>query len=236
MDWSINMNKESFKKRGAGLALIIGVIAVSFILLVQYSPRLVTDKETGFSYIAWGDNMVSATEYAPVNTNAGCILEIYFFNHSATPTTTYGTNHNSSLQFESWCNGTGGVDPDGSGTVYKAYVNSFSGTWPTFTFTTLTLKWNVNMDMLIRYRGNQSQAANGTMFNAANCRIKVNATGGGCANLNNSGSGTILSQVVSRNATGLTNTFIWINAYYNIGTLNKGGTYTIWNIKLSFNY
>ena len=231
------MNKENFKRNGVRWAVVFSVVAVAFFLTFQISPKIVTD-ENGFSYISWGDNVVSATEYAPPNSGASCILEIYFVNHSSVPTTCYGPTHNSSSSLETLCNGTagGGVDPDGPGPVYKAYVNSFSGTWPTLTFTTLTLKWNVAMDMVVRYRGNLTNAANATRFKDANCRVKVNATGGGCTNLNNTGLGTVLTNVISHNGTGITNAYIWINAYVSIGTLNKGGTYTIWNIKLEFNY
>jgi hypothetical protein len=54
---------------------------------------------------------------------------------------------------------------------------------------------------------------------------------------------TLTSQVFNNINGGLSqtgnysdHTYIWINAYYHIGTLNKGGTWTITNIKLEFNY
>ena len=219
------MNKETFKKGGGKLAIISFVFIVASLLVLTQAlplPRLVTDEETGFSYIGWGDNViVSATEAVPT-AGSSSVLEIFFVNHTATPTTAYDTN--TSASFETWANAS--LDPDAAGATYKAYtVDVLDGT-----FTTLTVKWGVDTDMVVRYRGNVTNAKNGTIFNAANCRIKVNASGGGMTTL----SSQVLSQVISKNTS--TNTYIWINAYYNIGTLNKGGTYTVTNIKLEFNY
>jgi hypothetical protein len=215
------MNKESFKRNGVRWAIVFGVfIVASTLVLLQAipSPKIVTN-EQGFSYIAWdGTNIVSATENSTIGSVASGFLEIYFVNHTASPTTAY--DDNVSKNYETWANAS--TDPDGTGTTYKAYstIAGFS----------LTVKWGVAMDMLIRYRGNVTHAKNATIFNAANCRVKVNASGGGCTTL----SSQVLTQVVSKNGTGCT--FIWINAYYSIGTLNKGGTYTITNIKIEFNY
>lgn len=218
------MNKESFKKGGGKLAIISFVFIVASLLVLTQAlplPRLVTDEETGFSHIGWGDNVVSATEATP-SAGASSILEIFFVNHTATPTTAYDTN--TSSQFETWANAS--LDPDAAGTTYKAYtIDVLDGT-----FTTLTVKWGVDTDMVVRYRGNVTNAKNSTIFNAANCRIKVNASGGGMATL----SSQVLSQAISKNTS--TCGYIWINAYYNIGTLNKGATYTITNIKLEFNF
>jgi hypothetical protein len=219
------MNKESFKKGGGHLAIISFVFIVASLMVLTQAippPKLVTDEETGFSYIGWGDNViVTATEAVPT-AGSSSVLEIFFVNHTATPTTAYDTN--TSASFETWANAS--LDPDAAGATYKAYtVDVLDGT-----FTTLTVKWGVDTDMVVRYRGNVTNAKNGTIFNAANCRIKVNASGGGMTTL----SSQVLSQVISKNTS--TNTYIWINAYYNIGTLNKGGTYTITNIKLEFNY
>jgi hypothetical protein len=218
------MNKDSFKKGGGKLAIISFVFIVASLLVLTQAlplPRLVTDEETGFSHIGWGDNVVSATEATP-SAGASSILEIFFVNHTATPTTAYDTN--TSSQFETWANAS--LDPDAAGTTYYAYtIDVLDGT-----FTTLTVKWGVDTDMVVRYRGNATNAKNSTIFNAANCRIKVNASGGGMATL----SSEVLTQVISHNATG--SGYIWINAYYNIGTLNKGATYTITNIKLEFNF
>jgi hypothetical protein len=123
------------------------------------------------------------------------------------------------------------LDPDAAGTTYKAYtVDVLDGT-----FTTLTVKWGVATDMVVRYRGNVTNAKNATIFNNASCRIKVNASGGGMT--------TLTSQVINninggsaQTGNASDHTYIWINAYYSIGTLNKGGTYTITNIKLEFNF
>jgi hypothetical protein len=217
------MNKESFNKGGVRLAVIYGsFIVAALIVLMQAlpSPRLMTD-EQGFSYIGWGDNVVSATEATPT-AGASSILEIFFVNHSGTGATAYDTN--TSSLFETWANAS--LDPDAAGTTYYAYtIDVLDGT-----FTTLTVKWGVDTDIVVRYRGNVTNAKNGTIFNAANCRIKMNATGGGMTTLTSQ----VLSQAISKNTS--TCGYIWINAYYNIGTLNKGGTYTITNIKLEFNF
>lgn len=82
------MNKESFNKGGVRLAVIYGsFIVAALIVLMQAlpSPRLMTD-EQGFSYIGWGDNVVSATEATPT-AGASSILEIFFVNHSGTGAT-----------------------------------------------------------------------------------------------------------------------------------------------------
>jgi hypothetical protein len=224
------MNKESFKKGGGKLAIISFVFIVASLLVLTQAiplPRLMTDEETGFSYIGWGDNViVSATEASPT-AGSSSVLEIFFVNHSTTPWYAYDTN--TSSLFETWANAS--LDPDAAGTTYKAYsIDVLDGT-----MSTLTVKWGVATDMIVRYRGNVTNARNATIFNNASCRIKVNASGGGMT--------TLTSQVLNNINGGLgqtgnysDHTYIWINAYYNIGTLNKGGTYTITNIKLEFNY
>jgi len=217
------MNKESFKRSGGHWAIVAFAFIVSALLAFQMvpSPRLVTNEE-GVYDVEWGNVIVTATENSTIGAVASGFLEIFFVNHSATPWTAYDTND--SYLFETWANAS--TDPDAAGTSYYGYslANAFS----------LTLKWGVDMDMVIRYRGNATNAKNATIFNNASCRIKVNASGGGCADLTNGGLGTVLPNVVTYNQT--TGTFIWINAYYNIGTLGKGGTYTITNIKIEFNY
>jgi hypothetical protein len=214
------MNKDSFRKAGHRWGLIAGIAIICFLLYTSiFSNMVLRQDEQGFSYIAWV-GPVSATENSTIGATASGFLEIFFLNVSATPTTTYGTAHNTSSLFETWANAS--LDPDGSGPTYYAYAKygGFS----------LTLKWGTAIQMVVRYRGNVTNAKNATIFNAANCRVKVNATGGGCTTLTSQ----VLTNVVSYNQTG--GTFIWINAYYNIGTLNKGGTYTITNIKIEFNY
>jgi len=213
------MNKESFKRGGMHYATLVFVFVAIFAIATQMipSPRLVVNEE-GIMDVEWGNVIVTATENSTIGATASGFLEIFFVNHTASPATAYDTNTSSS--FETWANAS--TDPDSTGTAYYAYsiANGFS----------LTLKWGVDMDMVIRYRGNVTNAKNATIFDATNCRIKVNASGGGCATLTSQ----VLSQVVSYNQT--TGTFIWINAYYNIGTLQKGGTYTITNIKVEFNF
>ena len=217
------MNKEYFKKKGTHVAIILGVLAIVFMLSTKMvpTPRLELDDE-GFAIIQFDPSAIaSATEASPA-AGASSILEIFFVNHTATGSTAYDTNTSSS--FETWANAS--CDPDGTGTTYYAYsIDVLDGT-----MTTLTVKWGVDMDMVVRYRGNATNAKNATIFNAANCRIKVNATGGGCTALTSQ----VFSQAISKNTS--TCTYIWINAYYNIGTLNKGATYTITNVKLEFNY
>lgn len=221
------MNKESFKKGGGKLAIISFVFIVASLLVLTQSfplPRLVQD-EQGFSHIVWdGSNIVSATENSTIGAAASGFLEIFFVNHSADPRRAYDTN--TSSLFETWANAS--LDPDAAGTTYKAYA--------TYSGFSLTLKWGTAFDIVVRYRGNATNAKNATIFNNASCRVKINATGGG---IELAGATTgLMTNVNSSNATD--HTFIWINAYLNNNhagyTLNKGGTCTITNIKIEFNY
>ena len=227
------MNKESFKKGGGKLAIISFVFIVASLLVLTQAfplPRLATN-EQGETYIAWeGAKIVSATQNTTIGATASGMLEIFFINHSAAPTTAYaGTAHNGSVgsaAFESWCNAS--MDPDGTGTTYYAYTiaNGFS----------LTVKWGTAFDVVVMYRGNATNAANATMYNAENCRVKLNMTnglsGGNVVDLT-------MTNAIAHNGTGITNGFIWLNAYANNAgagyLLQKGGTCTI-VIKLEFNY
>lgn len=213
------MNKESFKKGGGKLAIISFVFIVASLLVLTQAfplPRLVTD-ERGFSQIVWDGAVVCATENTTIGATTSGFLEIFFVNYTATGATAYDTN--TSSLFETWANAS--LDPDGAGTTYKAYSNigGFS----------LTLKWGTQFNIVVRYRGNATNAKNATIFNAANCRVKINATGGGVTL-----SEVTLTNAISYNQTG--GTFIWLNAYAGPYTLNKGGTCTITNIKIEFNY
>jgi len=210
------MNTERFRKSGVRWAVVSGVMIVSFLVMFQV-PTPQRDEQGN---IVWYGHVVSATENTTIGAVASGFLEIFFVNHSVVPTTAYaGTVHNTSSLFETWANAS--LDPDAAGVTYKAYAN-YGGF-------ILTLKWGVAMDMVIRYRGNATNAKNATIFNANNCRIKVNASGGGCTAL----SSTVLTNAISYNVT--TGTFIWLNAYVSIGSLNKGATYTITGIQVQFN-
>ena len=220
------MNKEHVKQRGMRWATLVFVFVATFAIATHIvpSPRLVTD-EQGFSHIEWDHSaIVLGVENSTIGAAASGFLEIYFVNHSTTPYTAYGgSTHNSTDTLTDWANAS--LDPDGTGTTYHAYAN-YSGF-------SLTLKWGTAFDIVVRYRGNETNAANATMFKNSSCRVKINASGGGVT----------LSEVTLTNCetcNSSDDTFIWFNAYAdNSGsgyTLNKGGTCTITNIKIEFNY
>lgn len=215
------MNKEKKKTNGIRLGLVTFLV-IAMLMVYFNMPRMVLEEnDEGFSTIRFMGNTVSATENHTITVGASGFLEIFFINHTATPATAYDTNTSSS--FETWCNAS--LDPDAAGTTYKAY--SHDGAF------SLTIKWGVAFDILVRYRGNATCAKNATMFKDSSCRVKINATGGGVTL-----SEVTLTNVVSYNSSSAT--YIYLNAYANNGgsgyTLNKGGTCTITNIKIEFNY
>jgi hypothetical protein len=233
------MNKENLKKGGMRWATLFFIFVAVFAVSTQMipSPRLVTD-EQGFGTIVFDSNIVLANETA-LPTGSSIVIEVYIVNHSSTPTTAYslvGGNpivqnvHNQSGTFEGWANAS--LDPDGAGTTYYAFTYISGGT---VLGRTLTIKWGTSFDFLIRIRGNTTCAKNATMFKNSSCRVKLNTTGGlVTGNIN----ALTLTNEVSCNASD--HTFIWINAVANNAgagyTINKGGTCTIVNIKLEFNY
>lgn len=209
-----------------GMRLAI-LIAIGILLAYTTLPRPVLKlDEDGFGRIivSWENNIASANESNPGSTQS-CILEVYIVNYSATSAT---YNDNASATYRTWANAS--LDPDGSGTAYYSYAHAIGGFTGTGSLsTTLTIKWGTQFTFLVRYRGNATCCKNATMFKDGSCRVKVNATGGGVTM-----SEVTLTNVVSYNNTGAN--FIWINAYSGPYTLTKGGTCTITNIKLEFNY
>ena len=217
------MNKESFKRKGIHAAIVTGAFAIAFAMIVMQSitPRLKLD-EQGYPCITWDGNIAGATENSTIGAASSGFLWIGFMNHTASPATAY--DYNGTELFETWCNVS--LDADGAaGTTNHAYA-SYGGF-------NLVLRWGVTFDIVVRYRGNVTNAKNLTIFNAANCRVKINASGGGVTLAE-----VTLTNVISSNASD--HTFIWLNAYADNGgagyTLNKGGTCTITNIKIEFNY
>lgn len=212
------MNKESYKRKWASLATIIGVITVSLLLYtsVFQNVKVVQEKDESW-HVVWEGSLAEATEATPTAGATG-FLEIFFVNHTATPTTAYDTN--TSSQFETWANANLGT---GVGNAW-ANADSFN----------LQLKHSVLMDVVVRCRWNRTHAWNGTMFRDADCRINITASGGGITILGTA-SGT---NVVSYNNTG--GTYIYINVVFTNGgsgyNLNKGGTCTISQISIQAKY
>lgn len=220
------MNKETFKKGGMRWATLVFIGVAVFAISTQMipSPKLVQD-EQGFSHIEWGHGaIVLGVENSTIGAAASGFLEIYFVNHSTEPFTAYGGSaHNNTVNLTDWANAS--LDPDSTGTTYYAYAN-YSGF-------SCTLKWGTTFDIVVRYRGNETNAHDGSIFNNASCRVKINASGGGVTITE-----ATMTNCVTSNSSD--DTFIWMNAYLdNSGsgyTLTKGGTCTIADIKIEFNY
>ena len=240
------MNKESFKKGGmkwaTGFFIFLAILGLCTQVIPH--PKLVTDEDTGYSYITWDNSniLVSANETTYLGTASG-FLEIYIVNHSTTPTTTYsitGGNptadnvHNQTATFEGWAQTN--MDADAAGGTYFAWSYL---TGNTSLARTLTVKALTSFDIVIRYRGSKAHAWDGVKFKNSSCRVKLNVTiTSGAGGTGFPISALELTNEQSCNATD--HTFIWINAVANNAgagyQLGKGEVLNIVNIKVEFNY
>lgn len=209
------------KRKGSRLGFIVFVGIVTFILYTSVISNVKVREKDGTWQVVWEGSLAEAVEADP-GAGASGFLEIFFLNHTATPTTAYDDNVSS--HFETWCNAS--LDVDGAGAGYYAYANADEFN--------LQLKHSVLMDVVVRVRYNKTHAWNGTAFVGADCRVNITASGGGITILA-SASGT---NVISYNNSG--GTYIYINVVFNNGgagyTLAKGGTCTISQVSIQAKY
>jgi len=215
------MNKEKVKRNGVRWAVVIGVIIVSLMLSTQMIPTPKIKTEPTW-HILWEGTLAEATEANP-GTGVSGFLEIFFLNHSATPSAAYDTNVSSEM--ETWANAS--LDADGAaGTTNHAYATADNFN--------LTLKWGTTMDIVVRCRWNKTNAFDGAMFQNTSCRINITMAGGGITILGTT-SGT---NIVSSNETD--HTYIWINVYWNNAhsgyTLAKNGISLVSQISIQAKY
>lgn len=218
------MNKEKLK--GKRLGLLTGLIVLMLVGYFNIPHPVLEHDEHGFAQIRWAGTIIASANESSYSGTASGILEVYIVNHSATPKTAYDTNLSADLR--TWANAS--LDADGTGTTYYAYAH-VSGN--ASLSTTLTVKWGTTFDVVVRWRGCRTHCYDGSKFIMGDCRVKINATGGGVTMSEVTG-----YNVNSSNATD--HTFLWGNTYFdNSGSgysLSKGGTCTITNIKLEFEF
>jgi hypothetical protein len=209
--FDIMKEKKSHNLLKAGSLVL--VIVIGFIAAMMYLPSL--------NNAIYPQPMVTTTwhlikSYGALGTegNPGAgvsgFLEIFFINHTATPTTAYDTNVSS--QLETWCNATmAGLHP---------YANADN-------FIT-EVDYGVTFDIVVRVRFNKTNAWDGAKFIGANTRVNITLTGFGTAGMTNI-TGT---NVITYNNTGawaIWENWFWQDVDGGTGTgysILKGSPYT----------
>jgi len=197
--------KKGYKKAGVSLGTVAGVaIVATLLILTGPTPRIVN--EDGVWQIVWGGNLVSAAENDP-GAGASGFLEIFFVNHTATPTTTY--TQNTSATIEGWCT---------AANLGFASADEFN----------VEIAHSVTFDIVVRVRFNQTHAHNGSDFVDGDTRVNITCSGDlTIADV----TGT---NVVSHNDSALD--YIWINVYWDNGgagySINKDETFDVDEISI----
>jgi len=195
------------KRAGVNLGVVMGIIAVAFILISNVAIKV--ENEGGLKWrVIWSGNIAQA-EYNP-GSGASGFLEIFAINHTTTPQTTY--NRNDSSVLEGWCNahGLGYADTDD----FNVQIAS-----------------EVAFDFVVRARFNRTHAWDGEKFVGSRCRVRlwVNSTDW-LDGENISYSMPAEGYCETRNDT--SEQFIWINYYWNANDdqgyqLRDDGTITV---------
>lgn len=197
--------KTVFKKAGASLGTIAGIVIVGILLVTGSipTPRPVND-ETGW-HIIWEGSLAQATE-ASLGATAGGFLEIFFVNRSAIPNTVYAFNNTANI-FETWADAN--LKPAGVATHAYANADTFN----------LELKHSTLFDIVVRVRFNKTQCWDGSKFIAADTR--VNITCAGFATM----ADIVGTSLASRNNTG--DSFLWTNTYWQDADGGTGTGFTL---------
>jgi len=158
----MKQNKSSSsKKAGIRWGTLFAVVAVGLMLGTQMIPHPVLKNEPTW-HLIWEGTLAQATEGNPGAGVSG-FLEIFFVNHTASPTTAY--SHNTSSDFETWADAN--LKPTGVATHAYANADNFC----------LQLKSSILFDIVIRCRWNKTNAWDGAKFIDANTRVNITCSG-----------------------------------------------------------
>jgi len=172
-------NKKTGFISGLISSLIIGILIISF----SITPDVVVEK----TYIkSWHTLFEGVASEAVLTYGDSGILEIYFINHTATPTTTF--SRNDSILYRTWCN-----------TSKLGYANTDDFR--------VEIKHTTLFDILIKVRGNKTTCWNGSAFIDAYLRMNITSPHLGIAALSG------MTGVVTHNDSGLD--YLWMNFYIN---------------------
>ena len=200
----MKQNKSSSsKKAGVRWGTLFAVVAVGLMLGTQMIPHPILKNQPSW-HLVWEGNLAQATEASLYGLTSG-FLEIYFVNHTVTPTTAY--NHNTSSDFETWADAN--LEPAGVATHAYANADNFC----------LQLKYGVAFDIVIRVRYNKTNAWDGAKFIDGNTRVNITCSGFAAM------ADIVGTNVVSYNNTG--GTWIYINVFWQDA---DGGTGTGFNL------
>jgi len=145
-------------------------------------------------HIVFEGSLAEALEANPGTGKTG-FLEIFWINHTTTPTVTYKQNISSIL--ENWC------VVNMPGLTPYASIDNFD----------VTISGSSSFDILARTRWNKTNAwdYNKAIFDVTAVRVNISTSGGGITiPLTTSG-----TNIASRNNTG--ENYLWVNTYWNNG-------------------
>jgi len=209
--------ENKYLKAGISVGVVIGVVFCVGIIIGSNIVDMVTptvEKERRWQMVyIW-------TPLAEGDPGAGAsgFLEVFFINHSASPTTCY--DENSSTTLEGWCTAAG----LGYNTTDDFYQEIAS---------------EVSFDIVVRCRFNKTHVWESTKFidSRADCQITTTCTS--WADGENDANTSATNRVVSRNNTG--EDYIWINFVWNADDnngyqINDGATLTVTEIYIEAQY
>jgi len=170
-------------KTGIISTMITGLVIGIMILSNTISPEIIVEE----TYIrSWHTVFEGALADGMEASPDGGILQIFFINHTETPTTTY--SNNSSQKYQDWCNTSG---------LGYASADDFR----------TEIDHSTLFDVLLRVNGNKTMCWNGTAFIGSYLRVNFTSPHLGIAAL------TGMIGVESQNNTGLE--YLWMNFYLN---------------------
>jgi hypothetical protein len=179
--------KTIFKAGVPLTVLVIGLVAAMMYMPsvhdVVYQPKVTQVWHLVKSYNAL------ASDNDPGAGSSG-FLEIFFINHTATPTTAFDDNTSATL--EAWCVANMvGHTPYATADQFRTEVS-----------------YGVTFDIVVKCRWNRANAYDGAKFIASNTRVNITLTGFGTAGMVNI-TGT---QVITYNNTGAT--YLYTNTFW----------------------
>jgi len=201
---------QNLKRKSSKAGIFLGIFLVCFILIMN-----VQIEEEPKWRVIWKGSLAEAAEADP-GAGASGFLEVFFINHTATPTTAY--DENSSATLESWC------VANMPGKTPYANADSFY----------VELQSEQSFDFVVRARFNKTHCWDVDKFIGARTRVRITVTSSDWADGENIAD-AIGGRVESYNNTGAD--YIWENFYWNADDNNgyqitDDGTITISEISI----